>query len=182
MKDLYFVPECYVDTNLVESLLEVNGVNHQKGCNNVANTMKGRALNNGFAVGIIDTDKRQPSYVKEFKEIAHTEHLSLMKHGSKPHYLMMVCPAMDKFILDCAEKQAVDVSNYGLPTDFDAFKVQTKAVDSKNDVRFKKLFKRLKDNSEITILREVLNYLKTNQYKSSQNDLMNLFQNYTEKM
>lgn len=182
MKDLYFVPECYVDTNLVESLLEVNGVNHQKGCNNVANTMKGRALNDGFAVGIIDTDKRQPSYVKEFTEIAHTEHLSLMKHGSKPHYLIMVCPAMDKFILDCANQQEVDVSEFGLSADFDTFKNQAKTVNSKNDVRFRRLFKRLKDNSEITILREVLNYFKTHQYKSNQNDLMNLFQNYIEKI
>ena len=85
MKDLYFVPECYVDTNLVESLLETDGVNHQKGCNTVVNTMKGKVLNDGFAVGIIDSDKRQPSYVKEFTEIAHSEHLSLMKHLSLIH-------------------------------------------------------------------------------------------------
>ena len=58
MKDLYFVPECYVDTNLVESLLETDGVNHQKGCNTVVNTMKGKVLNDGFSVGIIDSDKR----------------------------------------------------------------------------------------------------------------------------
>ena len=175
MKDLYFVPECYVDTNLVESLLETDGVNHQKGCNTVVNTMKGRKLNDGFAVGVIDSDKRQPSYVKEFVEIAHTEHLSLLKHGTKSHYLIMVRPAMDQFILDCAAKQAVDISNYGLSADLDAFKDQTKKVTSKNDIRFKRLFKRLKDNPEIITLRHVLNYFKTNQYKVDQEVLIVFF-------
>jgi hypothetical protein len=176
MKDLYFVPECYVDTNLVESLLDSDGVNHQKGCNTVVNTMKGKLLNDSFAVGVIDSDKRKPSYVNEFTEIAHTEHLSLLKHATKAHYLVIVSPAMDKFILDCAEEEDVDLSEYDLPSDLNAFKNQTKAVSTKNDVRFKRLFKKLKNNSEITVLRNVLNYLKSNQYKSNRADLLMLFQ------
>lgn len=175
MKDLYIVPECYVDTNLIESLLETDGVNHQKGCNTVVNTMKGRILNDGFAVGVIDSDKRQPSYVKEFTEIAHTIHLSMMKHKTKPHYLILVRPAMDKFIFDCAEEQSVDVRDYELSADFDDFKNQAKTVNSKNDVRFKRLFKRLKDNPEINTLRNVLNYLKSSQYRSNQDDLKRFF-------
>ena len=122
MKDLYFVPECYVDTNLVESLLETDGVNHQKGCNTVINTMKGKVLNDGFAVGVIDSDKRQPSYVKEFVEIAKSEHLSLMKHNTKSHYLVMIKPAMDQFILDCAEAQNISMSDYNLVSDLEGFK------------------------------------------------------------
>jgi len=92
-------------------------VNHQKGCNTVVNTMKGKILKDGFAVGVIDSDKRKPSYVNEFTEIAHTEHLSLLKHTNKAHYLIMVSPAMDKFILDCAEEEMVDLSEYDLPSD-----------------------------------------------------------------
>lgn len=53
MKDLDIVPECYIDTNLVETLLNMageptDGVNHQKGCNTVVKTitekMKGWVL------------------------------------------------------------------------------------------------------------------------------------------
>jgi len=175
MKDLNFVPECFVDTNLVEFLLETDGVNHQKGCNNVINTMKGKVLNDSFAVGVIDADKRQPSYVKEFTEIAHTEHLSLMKHKEKPHYLIIICPAMDSFILDCAEAQAIDVSKFNLSSDLNAFKKQTKTVVSKSDLRFKRLFKQIKNNPEFSVLFNVLNYLKSHQYKSSQDDLLNFF-------
>ena len=36
MRDLYIIPECFVDTSLVESLLTTDGVNHQKGCFTVA--------------------------------------------------------------------------------------------------------------------------------------------------
>lgn len=176
MKDLFFVPECYVDTNLVESLLKTDGVNHQKGCNTVVNTMRSKVLNDRFAVGIIDSDKRKPSYVKEFIEIAQTRHLSLLKHTNKPHYLIIVSPAMDQFILDCSEEQGIDMREYDLPSDIVAFKEQTKSVSTKNDVRFKRLFKKMRDNTEIKILGDVLNYLKSNQYRSSQADLLKLFQ------
>ena len=175
MKDLRFVPECYVDTNFVESLLETDGVNHQKGCNTVVNTMKGKVLNDGFAVGIIDSDKRQPSYVKEFTEIAHSEHLSLMKHNVKPHYLVMIKPAMDQFILDCAEEQGVCMSDFSLSSDLEGFKKQTKAVYTKHDIRFKKLFKAIKHNAEISTLCCVLNYLKEQRYQSKAENLVQFF-------
>ena len=175
MKDLYFVPECYVDTNLVESLLETDGVNHQKGCNTVVNTMKGKVLNDDFAVGIIDSDKRQPSYVKDFTEIAHTEHLFLMKHNAKPHYLVMIKPAMDQFILDCAKEQDVRMSDFSLSSDLDGFKRQTKTVNTKHDTRFKTLFKAIKQNAEMSTLCCVLNYLKEQRYQSKAEDLAQFF-------
>lgn len=169
MRDLFIVPECYVDTNLVESLLTTEGVNHQKGCYAVANTMKGRVLNETFAVGVIDfdTEKTQPTYVHEFSEIAHTAHILLLKHTTKPHYLVMIKPAMDQFILDCAKEQGVNMSDFDLASDLEGFKKQTKTVDSKYDIRFKKLFKAIRHNSEMVILHNVLNYLKDHRYKSS---------------
>lgn len=44
MKDLDIIPECYIDTNLIETILNTKGcytegVNHQKGCNTVVKTM-----------------------------------------------------------------------------------------------------------------------------------------------
>lgn len=36
----YIIPECYVDTNLVETLVCTYGCNHQKGCNQVAKVMQ----------------------------------------------------------------------------------------------------------------------------------------------
>ena len=54
MVDLCIIPECYVDTNLTETIVPPKlGYNHQKGCGTVSNRMKGK-LANAFAVGIID--------------------------------------------------------------------------------------------------------------------------------
>lgn len=36
----FIIPECYVDTNLVETLVCKDGCNHQKGCNQVAKIMQ----------------------------------------------------------------------------------------------------------------------------------------------
>lgn len=78
-KDWHIVPECYIDTNLAEYLLDSHGVNHQKGCNAVAKKMMESNLKDQFSIGIIDNDKRQHSYVNEFTEIAHTKELSRLR-------------------------------------------------------------------------------------------------------
>lgn len=36
----FVIPECYIDTNLVETLACPGGYNHQKGCNQVAKIMQ----------------------------------------------------------------------------------------------------------------------------------------------
>ena len=63
MKDLFIIPECYIDTNLVETLIITDGCNHQKGCNTVVKTMQ-QKFANAFSVGIIDEDKRQVSFLR----------------------------------------------------------------------------------------------------------------------
>lgn len=61
MKDLFIIPECYIDTNLVETLIKTDGCNHQKGCNTVVKVMNERFAKD-FALGIVDKDKRQIRY------------------------------------------------------------------------------------------------------------------------
>ena len=53
-----FMPECFLDTNLVEFLLEkTNSVNHKKGNSSVAAKMNEKRFLDSFLVGIIDDDK-----------------------------------------------------------------------------------------------------------------------------
>ena len=72
---------------------------------------------------------------------------------------------MDQFILDCAAEQGINLEDYGLPSELEAFTKVTKDVKAKNDYRFKSLFGALENNNEIIKLRAVLNYLNVNQYK-----------------
>ena len=166
MAELYIIPECYVDTNLLETLVPTaKGYNHQKGCNNVVKVMKEKFADE-FAVGVVDKDKRQIRYVDEFEEVAHTDSLFFYKHPDRAHYLVMVSPAVDGFILKCAEDVKMDMGQFGLSSDLKSFTEQTKKVSSKEDVTFKNLFQKLKKADEGVVLKNALKYLKENKYQS----------------
>lgn len=175
-KDWHIVPECYIDTNLAEYLLDSQGVNHQKGCNAVAKKMLESNLKDQFCIGIIDNDKRQHSYVSEFTEIAHTQHITLLKHKERPHYFVRISPAMDQFILDCAKEQDINLRDYALPSELEEFTKVTKDVKAKNDYRFKSLFGALENLTEISKLRSVLSYLNDKQYKCKIAELQKFFE------
>ena len=48
-----------------------------------------------------------------------TEHLLLMKHRARSHYVIFVKPAMDGFILSQAAEAGIKVQDYGFPADYD---------------------------------------------------------------
>lgn len=58
MAELYIIPECYVDTNLIETLVPTaKGYNHQKGCNNVVKVMKD--LSSTYKCNFLGADNKQ---------------------------------------------------------------------------------------------------------------------------
>lgn len=168
----YIIPECYVDTNLIETLIET-GCNHQKGCNQVAKVMKEKFADR-FAVGIIDADKRRPGYLDEFEELGATKHLRAFRHRERAHYMLMVDPAIERLIIDNAEAAAINLEDYDLAPDLENLKKQTKNVMSSRDVRFKNLFKALKEEGEIKQLKNLLSYLLTNLYNSGPDAVKNI--------
>lgn len=172
-KILHIMPECFVDTNLIEYLLNA-GVNHQHCCSKVVGQLN-TTFADKFAIGIIDKDKVQLGYIRECNIIAQTEHLTLMKHRERHQYLITIAPAVDKFVLDCAKRQMVNVENFGLPGDLKKFTDESKRVSSNSDPRFKSLFAAIKDNNEIRSLKMALKYLCENNYSSNCAQLEKLF-------
>ena len=169
--DLHIIPECYVDTNLIETLVppDGRGYNHQKGCPNVAKTMLEHAkLKDGFAVGIIDKDKREIAYARNFDVIVDNAQLQLLKHPQKHHYFIRIVPIMEKFILTNAEEVGIDLKEYGLSSDLTTLRKMAKKIDSKDDVKFKRLFKDLKKNgaSGVVKLADWVAYLKEKNYNA----------------
>lgn len=171
---LYVLPECYVDTNLIEYLLDAH-VNHQHSCTKVIENLK-NTYKDRFAIGIIDRDKKQMGYIDECDEIAKTKHLSLLKHKIQNHYIITIKPAVDRFILDCAIQQAVHTEDYGLPAKLKDFTNISKSVTSNTDSRFKNLFKALRSNQEFRNLRISLEYMVQHKYDIDPNVLRNLFE------
>lgn len=184
MTDLYFIPECFVDTNLVLTLLNIfgqgsGGVNHQHSCNNVANTMKNK-FTDKFAVGIIDDDKKKTSYIDEFIEIGSSEHLTLLKHKSRDHFIVLVKKAAEDFILSCVnamnEKKQEEIKRkYTFVSDLNTLKGKTKNTKADKDDNLRKLFKDIQNTKEMQILGNILSYMKTHKYDSDIETLKKFF-------
>lgn len=165
--DTGVIPECYVDTNLTETLTGIV-CNHQKGCANVVKQMMEKRSDR-FALGIIDKDKRTVGYVSEFDLVAENECLQVLKHKTRPHYLIYIIPAVEGFVLRAAEESKVSLSDYGLPTELKELTKVSKQQDSKNDPRFAQLFMALKDSKGPRLLQAVVEYLRANQYAADMN-------------
>lgn len=173
----FIIPECYVDTNLVETLVCKDGCNHQKGCNQVAKTMQEK-FGDRFAVGIIDADKRRPGYINQFHEIASSTHLKVFLHGIRPHYVILVSPAIDGFILACAKELGINLNDFGLSSELKEFTYQTKNVMSNRDIRFKRLFHEMQNHGEFRLLKWLLSYFVDNTYSSTAKDVTEIFNSW----
>lgn len=173
------MPECYIDTNLIETIVPPErigstcGYNHQRSCNKVINEMLGK-LKDDFAVGIVDKDKNPLARTSEFELITEKQALKLYKHRQKQHYLIFH-PPIEQWLLDEAEQLNISLANYGLPTTLKELLNETKNEFSKKDPKFKPLFRVLKDNARgIKLLAEWISYLKQHPYNANINELKNL--------
>ncbi len=168
MKYNNIMPECYIDTTLVESLLDAD-VNHKHNCNEVAKEMQKGKYKNEFAVGIIDNDKRKLSYIEDgFVKIGQTENLTFLKHRNKHQYIIKVGKehkAMETFIKANVDALGMKMEDFGLPSDLAKLIEQTKdSVSTQKDPRILKLCKTMRQSPEVAKLQDILAYLAANKY------------------
>lgn len=175
--DLAIIPECYVDTNLTETLVppQSRGYNHQKGCGTVTKVMKEK-FHDSFAIGIIDKDKNEVKYLEECDIIMKSGSLYLHKHKHRHHYLIQISPIIERMILNNAAACGINVKDYGLPSELEEFKKESKTETSKKDKRFKSLFKALKQAKapDFEKLESWIKYLKDKTYTADMTDIKNL--------
>lgn len=171
---LHIIPECFVDTNLVQIVMHIKGVNHQKGTGAVTRKMQ-TAFKDAFAVAIIDLDKEQSAYARESQEIAHSRELTLCKHPDSSHYIIKVNNIMEMFILHCAEELDIELSDYGIPSDLEGLKLVTKSKDSLDNPQLRLALKVVSEASEMRLLRNVLQYLNEKRYDSKEYELRAIF-------
>jgi len=167
MKYNEIMPECFIDTTLVSSLLEAK-VSHKHSCNEVAREMEKGKYKDTFAVGIIDNDKRKISYIESFDEIGRTDNLTFLKHKDKHHYVIKVGKehkAMETFIKANVDAIGMKMEDFDLPSDLAELIEQTKdSVSTQKDPRILKLCKTMRQSPEVAKLQDVLAYLATNKY------------------
>ena len=167
--DLHILPECYVDTNLVETITK-SRYNHKHGCHNVVKAMQeANHLKDGFALGIVDEDKKILKYTQEFNVVIEKYQLKLLKHPRKNHYLIYVVPAIEKWIIKNADEVNINLKAYHLPHDYSELQYHTKMKTSSKDEKFKDLFKALKKQnaSGVLLLEKWITYLKAHPYDAN---------------
>jgi len=175
------MPECYLDTNLVETIVPpqrmggTQGYHHKKNCNKVIDEMRGK-LKDDFALGIVDQDKRPLSRTGCFELIAEMQGLRLHKHQQKHHYLIFH-PPIEQWILDEAAQVGIALNDgkYSLPTTLKGL-VDEKSEFTKHDSRFTRLFRDLKTQNAagINLLAKWIEHLKANPYNADKTTLQNL--------
>src|SRR5450432_1899479 len=146
MTVLNILPECFVDTKVVEIICyAAEKYNHQHGCGQIANQLKNR-LKDVIALGIIDEDKNKgpvAKYFLEFEEMKSEHGLVLKKHKIKDQYLILICPEIEEWLLSNANLVGVDLSNYNLPEYLKGFKRITKTQNIDKNVQFYQFIKLL---------------------------------------
>lgn len=172
--DLHVIPECYIDTKLIKALCPPKTrYNHQKTCNKVVSTMLSRQLENDFALGIVDEDKKVLKYSEEFELIKNVDNrIKLLKHPTKNHFIIYICPAAEKWMLSVANEVSIDIESFGLPKDLKRLTAITKTSKSENNdpysANFRDFFKALR-NSDSEIVKTLvfwIEHLKANPYSA----------------
>lgn len=169
MKQYNVFPECNVDTNLVGYLLG-GYPKHKSSCNEVVKAVNGT---DQFAIGIIDADKRTATMDEEFVEYKLAEevdgenrHVAMFVHSDGKRFMFTVKPAMDKFILDAAVAEGVDMAAAGYDSTLAGFKRETKRIQAATDPKLRRLFDLIAGYPELQRLRNTLKYLMSQQYSA----------------
>lgn len=145
------LPECYADTLLIRIALAVKA-NHQSNISNVAKALKTN-YKNRLAIGIVDNDKTQSAYFKEFDKIKEKDGLILKKHPNKKHYLIYLNPAFEQWVFDAAEVLGVEPAKYKI-RNIKYFKKVSKDINVENNQQVKNFLNTIKQkkNSPVTTL------------------------------
>lgn len=168
MGELNIVPECYVDTKIAEIVGQAKRkYNHQHGFGDVSKEME-YTLENEIALGIIDEDKYKgptSKYFSEFHLFAQESNLILKKHKIRKHYLILICPEVEKWLLADANITGIIPSDkeYGLPNQLRGLIKISKIRDIDNNQGFKNFIKALvrKEAPSITTLKKWIDLFKS---------------------
>jgi len=171
------ITECYIDSSLIEVLLYAgrNHVNHQKGNGTVAKRMKD-GFGGSFCIGIIDEDRKELEYLKEFEVQEETVHLKFWKHRKEAHYIIQIRPVIERWILNVCEEAGIALNHeFNLPETLKPLMKISKTRQSKEDIRFINLFKRMLKVKclPVIMLKNRIEELKKENYNLDINELKN---------
>jgi len=146
MSRLQLVPECFAETALVKALFkeEQDYLNHAPGIHRVSAILKKRDVQDFISIGFIDKDKKNaPKYFDEFIMVESIINVEFKKHPDTNDYLILVIPAIEKFILNELEQIDLSPSDFNLPSNFNEFKKIMKKQSIGNNTGYKSILRKL---------------------------------------
>lgn len=154
------IPECHADTALVRFLTDgFPNIDHESGIHNVVKNFIEVKDQTCFLVGLIDDDKRKPSYLGGFKVIKSTNTVSLCQMPETKHYVIVLKPALEKFLIGEAGAVGISLSTFGLSDDLKTLCKTTKKPQIETNKGYLEFLSALKDQKSpgLIVLEAILN-------------------------
>ena len=149
------LPECYGDTTLIE-ILGFKKTDHQGSISKVLATLNEPKRFSLTLIGIIDDDKKKPVTINEFVKLDETPNLVKLKHPDRNHYLMVLKPALEIFLLKAAEEAEVDTGRF---FDKKYFKEVCKSQKVSENQQFRQFVNSIKQKKKDSCLKTLHNWL-----------------------
>jgi hypothetical protein len=85
----------------------------------------------------------KPNYFLEFEQINKENNLILKKHKERNQYLILICPEIERWLMENANAVNVNPTEYKLPENLHRFKQITKSKNIDNSMEFYQFIKEL---------------------------------------
>lgn len=139
-----FIPECHADTALVRFLTDnFPFIDHESSINGVAKNFENVKDKTYKLVGIVDDDKRAPKYLDDFQMIKKSNGVILKKKPGKEHYLIVLSPALEKFLMGNCSAVGKTMKDFKLPDALSSLTKITKGPQIKRNTNFHNLMQTL---------------------------------------
>jgi hypothetical protein len=149
--------ECDNDATLVRTLLRLadESLVHHDGRDAVLMNLRGQVAPVRALIDE-DPDSIQPSYITSPNKVKVTEFLEhglkLLQDRKLGHWVVVLCPRLEPWILTTAERAGIDTGDFDLPKSENLFK---KAAKNK-PVKFAQLIRKMASTPNIRLLKELL--------------------------
>lgn len=151
-----FIPECYVDTLMVQLFkIPEKLILHKKGIHKVANEMNNFEDSRVKLIGIVDDDKKNvPDYFTGFQDLKSEDSLILKQKANTNHFLIVISPELEAWLLESAKMVNINPKDFSLPENPKQLHHITANVnleDNKNFINFLKAIKKAEAKPFITL-------------------------------
>lgn len=129
------LPECEADTTLVKFLLDKT-TPHKVGNSGVSKQLKNTDINI-LRIEVVDDDKGYPPYFSNFEVQKEAYGLKMKHYPNTRQYLIVVNPAMEKWLIHCTNHLNKINPKFERFTEFNSLRRLTKRQAIQQDKAFK---------------------------------------------